>query len=311
MSFLVRVLRHPDGTNIVSGYYVDALNGARNSTPVQFEVQSAAVWGQYSQYTETSANSYFSSQAQSSGTAVPPLPMDAGRLVLAATNALILDTTLKASAAPGGEAAQVDIASQDIQITGNGEPALSGYLQISADSLDALGAGSLLIGGTRTTTSSGVTIDAIANSVVVSNDVSDPLTGPEIILVTTTASTATDPNAVNGLRIDSGSVIAASGSLNSAASNVTINGNGALVRVSNGGAISFSRTGLSTTAAPGLLTVGAGAVLSGGQSLTLDSSDTLNFDPSASFSGTSITVDAGTITSPMRPAPPPRRCRAS
>ncbi len=37
-------------------------------------------------------------------------------------------------------------------------------------------------------------------------------------------------------------------------------------------------------------------MLSGGQSLTLDSSDTLNFDPAASFSGTSITVDAGTIT---------------
>ncbi len=151
-----------------------------------------------------------------------------------------------------------------------------------------------MIGGTRTTTSSGITIDAIANSVVVSNDASDPLTGPEIILVTTTASTATDPNAANGLRIDGGSVIAASGSLNSPAANVTIDGNGALVRVSNGGAFSFTRTGLSTTN-PGLLSVGAGAVLSGGQSLTLDSSDTLTFDPTASFSGTSITVDAGAI----------------
>ncbi len=45
-----------------------------------------------------------------------------------------------------------------------------------------------------------------------------------------------------------------------------------------------------------MLTVGAGAVLSGGQSLMLDSSDALNFDPAASFSGTSITVDAGAIT---------------
>ncbi len=70
----------PDGTNIVSGYYVDALNGARSATPVQFEVQSAAVWGQYSQYNETSANSYFVTQAQNNGTAVPPLPIDAGRL---------------------------------------------------------------------------------------------------------------------------------------------------------------------------------------------------------------------------------------
>src|SRR6202000_3189898 len=43
----------PDCTNIVSEYYVDALNGARSATPVQFEVQSAATWQQYSQYTFT------------------------------------------------------------------------------------------------------------------------------------------------------------------------------------------------------------------------------------------------------------------
>ncbi len=48
-------------------------------------------------------------------------------------------------AAPGGAPAEIDIASQDIQITGNGETALAGYLQISADQLDGLDAGSLLI----------------------------------------------------------------------------------------------------------------------------------------------------------------------
>ncbi len=34
----------PDGTYLVSRYYVDALNGARSATQLQFEVQSAAVW---------------------------------------------------------------------------------------------------------------------------------------------------------------------------------------------------------------------------------------------------------------------------
>ncbi len=231
----------PDGTQLVSGYYVDGLNGARSSTVSQFEVQSASVWQQYSQYTLSSANAFFPAQAISAGNAIPPLPMDAGQLVLAAANSLILNGTLKAAAATGGLAAQVDIASQDIQITGSGTQALTGYLQLSADSLDALGAGSLLIGGTRTQTASGITIDAIANSVVVSNDAGNPLTGPEIILVTKTDTTGTDPiNAPNGLRIDGGSVITASGSFNSAASNVTISGDGALVRVSNGGAFTFT-----------------------------------------------------------------------
>src|SRR5262249_12917463 len=134
-----------DGTQIVSGYYVDALNGARGATPVSFEVQSAATWQQYSQYTLSSANSFFPAHPAAGRTVMPRVPIDAGQLVLAATSNLTLGATLQ-SAAAGGAAAQVDIASQDIQITGNGEQALTGYLQLSAASLDALGAGSLLIG---------------------------------------------------------------------------------------------------------------------------------------------------------------------
>ena len=120
----------PDGTHLVSGYYVDALTGARSAIPVQFQVQSAAVWGQYSQYTRASANTYFATQAaeQWHGDATaadgrrPP--------ALAATANLFLDTTLEAAAAPGGLPAEVDIASQDIEIVGQGEQALAGYLQL-------------------------------------------------------------------------------------------------------------------------------------------------------------------------------------
>ncbi|GGF32203.1 hypothetical protein GCM10011611_42980 [Aliidongia dinghuensis] len=285
-----------DGTHLVSGYYVDGLSGATRSTVSQFEVQSAAVWQQYSAYSLTSANTFFPTLAANAGHVVPPLPIDAGRLVLAATNSLVLQTTLQAAAAAGGAAAEVDIAAQDIQIVGSGEPALAGYLQLSADGLDALGAGSLLIGGTRTPTTTGVTMNALADSVVVSNDATNPLTGPEIILVTKTDPTGTDPNAANGLRIDGGSIVTASGSLGGPAGVAgTTSGDGATVRVSNGGAFTFTRTNLPTTS-QALLTVGAGAVLAGGQNLTLDSSGTLHFDPAASFSGHSITVDAGAIT---------------
>src|SRR5579883_692334 len=160
----------PDGSDIVEGYFVDGLTGARSAQTTSFLVQSAKVWGQYSQYTITNANTYFASQAAEAGRAVPQLPDDAGQLALAATNALILGATLETQAAAGGQGALVDIASRDIEITGNGVAALPGYLQISADALDALGASSLLIGGTRSQTSTGETINATANSVVVSND---------------------------------------------------------------------------------------------------------------------------------------------
>jgi filamentous hemagglutinin family protein len=297
----------PDGTEVVAGYLGNAFDGSRSATPTLFDVQSGAVWQQYSQYTLTSANSFFPALAMSAGNVAPQLPMDAGHLVLAATTGLTLGSTLNAAPAPGGAPAEVDIASQDIQIVGNGEVALPGYLQISADQLDALGAGSLLLGGTRTQTASGITIDAIANSVVVSNDAADPLSGPEIMLVTKTDPTSTDPNAVNGLRIDSGSVIAANGTYpaakdvaitigqnaDSTTSTPAISGDGAFLSVTNGGDAVVTRE---DTTGTGLLTVDAGATLTGGQALTLDSSGNLSFNPSANLSGNVIAVDAAAIT---------------
>jgi filamentous hemagglutinin family protein len=301
----------PDGTDVVAGYMGNALDGSRSAIPTLFDVQSGAVWQQYSQYTLTSANSFFPALAANAGNVAPQLPMDAGHLVIAATTGLSLDTTLNAAPAAGGAPAEVDIASQDIQIVGNGETALPGYLQISADQLDALGAGSLLLGGTRTQTTGGLTIDAIANSVVVSNDAADPLSGPEIMLVTKTDPTNTDPNAANGLRIDSGSVITASGSYpaakdvpitigqnaDSTTGALAISGDGAFLSVTDGADAVVTRVNTSPADTnAGLLTVGAGAVLSGGAALTLDSSGNLTFDPAASLSGNVIAVDASAIT---------------
>ncbi|MDS0863060.1 hypothetical protein NUV25_35750, partial [Burkholderia pseudomultivorans] len=137
----------PDGTVVTSGYFADALTGSRSATPTLFNVQSGPVWQQYSQYMLKGANDFFTAQAAKNGNVAPPLPMDGGQLVLAATKALALGATLNTTAATGGAPAEVDIASQDIQVTGNGTPALAGYLQISGDALDSLNAGSLLIGG--------------------------------------------------------------------------------------------------------------------------------------------------------------------
>ncbi|WP_155741132.1 filamentous hemagglutinin N-terminal domain-containing protein, partial [Burkholderia pseudomultivorans] len=284
----------PDGTVVTSGYFADALTGSRSATPTLFNVQSGPVWQQYSQYTLTSANRFFPALATSKGNVTPPLPMDGGQLVLAATKALALGATLNTAAATGGAPAEVDIASQDIQVTGNGTPALAGYLQISGDALDSLNAGSLLIGGTRTSTTKGVTITPIANSVVVSNDGNTSLKGPEILLVTKADASGTDPNAANGLRVDAGASITAEGDYPAAKDQpIAITGDGALLRVSNGAMAPLTRTG---GTGAGLLTVGVGATLAGGQALTLDSSGNLKVDPSAVLSAKAITADGSAIT---------------
>ncbi|MGK8779941.1 filamentous hemagglutinin family protein [Burkholderia cenocepacia] len=284
----------PDGTVVTSGYFADALTGSRSATPTLFNVQSGPVWQQYSQYMLKGANDFFTAQAAKNVNVTPPLPMDGGQLVLAATKALALGATLNTRAATGGAPAEVDIASQDIQVTGNGTPALEGYLQISGDALDSLNAGSLLIGGTRTSTTKGVTITPIANSVVVSNDGNTSLKGPEILLVTKTDASGTDPNAANGLRVDAGASITAEGDYPAAKDQpIAITGDGALLRVSNGAMAPLMRTG---GTGAGLLTVGAGATLAGGQALTLDSSGNLKVDPSAVLSAKAITADGSAIT---------------
>jgi hypothetical protein len=323
----------PDGTQLVTGYWSDALSGARSATPTLFNVQSGATWQQYSQYTLTRGDDFFATQAASKGNVTPALSRDAGQLVLAASQALSLGAKLNTAAADGGAPAQVDIASQDIQIVGQGETARSGYLQINAIDLDALGAGSLLIGGTRTQTTDGISIEAIANSVVVSNDAAHPLTGPEVILVTktvgdtaasgsgssgssgsttggTSSAGTTDPNAAVGLLIDNGSVITATGSYPTSKDvpifigkapdkngNGAVSGDGALLMISNGAPVTVSRVNATAAADnEGLLTVGAGASLSGGQFLLLDSSGDVRFDPTASFSGKTIAVGSSLIT---------------
>ncbi|WP_240922335.1 filamentous hemagglutinin N-terminal domain-containing protein [Burkholderia cepacia] len=284
----------PDGTVMAAGYFADAVTGGRSATPTLFNVQSGATWQQYSQYTLKGANDFFTAQAAKQGNVTPPLPVDGGQLVLAATKALTLGATLNAAAGPGGAPAEVDIASQDIQITGSGSAALPGYLQIGGEALDSLGAGSLLIGGTRAATTKGVTITPIANSVVVSNDGNSSLKGPEILFVTKTVASGTDPSAANGLRVDAGASITAAGDYPAAKDQpITIAGDGALLRVSNGAMAPLTRTGGTGT---GLLTVGAGATLSGGQALMLDSSGNLKVDPSAVLSGKAITVDGSAIT---------------
>lgn len=284
----------PDGTVMAAGYFADAVTGGRSATPTLFNVQSGATWQQYSQYTLKGANAFFTAQAAKQGNVTPPLPVDGGQLVLAATKALTLGATLNAAAGIGGAPAEVDVASQDIQITGNGSAALPGYLQIGGDALDSLNAGSLLIGGTRAGTTKGVTITPIANSVVVSNDANSSLKGPEILLVTKTDASGTDPNAANGLRVDAGASIVAAGDYPAAKDQpITIAGDGALLRVSNGAMAPLTRTGGTGT---GLLTVGAGATLSGGQALMLDSSGNLKVDPSAVLSAKAITADGSAIT---------------
>src|SRR5258708_9033057 len=70
-----------DGRILAPGYFVNALTGQSTSTIHPVLVPTASVWGQYSQYTLTIANSFFPGYAASQNYVVPFLPMDAGHLI--------------------------------------------------------------------------------------------------------------------------------------------------------------------------------------------------------------------------------------
>ncbi|PXV60283.1 filamentous hemagglutinin family N-terminal domain-containing protein [Dyella jiangningensis] len=289
-----------DGTLSVNGYFADALTGARGARNTTFLLQSESVWQQYSQYRLTDADTFFSSLATKAGQIAPPAVADAGRVALAATQSLNLGTTLTATPAAGGRGSLVDISDKAIEIVDAGQAGTDGYLTLSVDGLNALGAGSLLIGGSRQFTGSGYQVSVSADSVVLANDAAHPLQGPEVLLA---ADGNGNPGA-QGVVLQGGSALAATGSGNGtgsiplifgqvagtdAAGNAlaAVKGDGALLRVSQNGTAAVVRNNTSA-AGVGQLVIGAGARVDGGSALTLDASGATSVDPTAALSAQAI-----------------------
>ncbi|MDR6644712.1 filamentous hemagglutinin family protein [Luteibacter sp. 1214] len=297
-----RSVTMPDGTDVVSGYFTDTLTGARDARASSFLVQSAATWGQYSEYTVTSADTFFADKAARAGDVAPRLGADAGRLTLAASSELSLGATLDAAPAMGGRGSQVDIAGEAIQVLGQGQAALDGYLHISADELSTLGAGSLLIGGKRESTADGDRVSVLADHVVLSNDAAHPLTGSEIILV------ARGNGAVT---LGDGSLLRATATADASSAPLLIgqqaadgaigvSGDGALLRVSGLDAAPISRANITGLDGPagtpgGDLVIGSGASIVSANSLSMDATGLTQLATDAGLSAHAIDVTAGRI----------------
>ncbi|MCC8539489.1 filamentous hemagglutinin family protein [Xanthomonas axonopodis pv. poinsettiicola] len=282
----------PDGSAVVAGHFVDTLSGTRSARSQLFEVQSAATWGQYSEYTSTSATAFFGSRP-----GVTQLPRDGGQLILAAGDRLDLGATLSTAAAGGGNAAQVDIAARALQVLGAGQAAASGYVGIEAGALNALNAGSLLLGGVREQTADGTRVHVSAQTVRVSNTADSALRAPELLL------TAAGSTQDGGVRIDAGSVLQAQGGSGTRAGAPLLfgsaggeSGDGALLRLSSVGAASVQRANVPDAAqSQAMLQIGDGARLDGGAALTLDSTGASAIAAGAVLRGERIDASAGEV----------------
>jgi filamentous hemagglutinin family protein len=315
-----RSLTLADGTVLMAGRLGNSLDGSAASQASNFRVMSGAVVRKYSEYNEADANSFFSSDAyrlaqyRLTGLDVvaPRMPMDGGSVVFKALTDLTLDGQLKSVAADGGRAGLVDITATNIAVIGAGQDrsSLAGYLIIDAARLSSFGAASLLIGGVRTSTSAGLGVEVSTSSIVVRNDASSALVGPEIILAS-----------IDNISIGEGSVLRAEGSVTGGSGNLIMkpqiaaspanNGTpddpsddhtatpasdyGALIRLSNGDIANVVRTNVDNASPHGNVAIAAGAVLSGGKALLIDATRTATLVGSAQVSAADITLSGSSI----------------
>jgi filamentous hemagglutinin family protein len=274
-----------DGASIVSGYISNGLNSSRTGQTVlsRFEVASQTVVKARAQYDSYSANTFFKEASSTQR-----LPEDSGRLVLEATQGMVLQGSVISQALTRGRGGWVDISSPvDILIAGSNVEGGGNTLVLNASDLDTFGAESLLIGGVRS--ADGTVVSVQTNSLTVDN-AGTALTGQDIVFVANQSLTL-----AAGADIESaGSVSGQFESLVLGNSLVAGSGDGLLLRVSSDSTAQISRAGVSASSVP-TLTINAGVKLVGTR-MILDSTHATLLDPTATLRGDSVSLNSGQIS---------------
>ncbi|QJE97910.1 filamentous haemagglutinin family protein [Luteolibacter luteus] len=284
-------LELPGGASVVNGYRYNSLDGDRSAPQVstRFEVASSKVVRQRAQYFDFLANTFIKQSAATLNAPVPVLPTDSGYLRFQATQSMELAGAVASKSISGGRGAAIDISTQlDTLISHGGSSGSAGAITLDATALNAFGAESLLIGGTRSRNSDGSsTVTVSSGKITVDND-GAPLAADDLILV-----------AKNELVLAPGAELASTGTTKSNADTLKVVGDGALVRVSGNPAASVLRSGNTSSVTP-LLTVGAGASIRGG-SIILDSTSRLSLDSTATLAANAYTFGAGRVSVMLNP----------
>ena len=264
-----------DGVRIASGYLTDSRSGApRDASWKGFEVLTGAQVHARSELVATHASDFFESGNNR--------PMDAGQIVIATTGAgaasLNLNGNFVTAAGSGGRGAAVDISARKLAIVSGVSAGLDPAATVlQVDTLNAMGASSLLLGGTRSVEGSTTTLQVGATETTLANGAGNSLRAPEVILAATETVT-----------LKSGSSIKADGE-DMGSGTITTAGMGALVRVASSNA-TFVRTGN-----PGNTQGTLRSEVVGGVGSTLVSSNAIALDATAenSFKGTSTFSKTG------------------
>ncbi|MCA3133744.1 MAG: filamentous hemagglutinin family protein [Rhodocyclaceae bacterium] len=283
-------VRLADGAQVVEGFHASiAADGSslRAARSEAFEVASSAVVRNRAEYSTTLASRFFS------GAAGAQLPGDAGRLSISVTENLRLAGVFLSDFVPGRRGAEVDLVAPRLAVVAGGATAPAGFVGVDAGQLNRLGAASLLLGGTRSSTSAGTALLAGGGSpgsvVRVDLGAGTALEAPELMLAATGEVVV---GAQSRLGTRSGPGVSDSPLL--------LQGDGALLRAATGPGRAVVRDAVQRVA--GTITVEAGASVTGQGSLLLDATLDTRVLSGTTLAAPEVALSAGQVS--VGEAPP-------
>jgi filamentous hemagglutinin family protein len=274
-----------NGAVVVPGVSTTLGSGLQTGAVSGFAVQPGSYAYQLAEYHLTSADKYLPGRAAELGLAVPRLPQDAGALVIGGQGALKLDGSFVSAPATAGRKSLVDITADNLSIVQSLDE-FATVTEITAGNLANLGAGSLLLGGTRTAGATGTTLNAQARTVLI--DAGVTLDIPELILI-----------AKDSVQIAGGVQLSSSGTVTGVGTHYLTNGDSARVLVSNahGSDISAQYSPGALQGQQGVVSVDSGATIAASGSIVLDGARDLllngTLDPA---SGATLSLGASAIS---------------
>jgi len=275
------------------GATVGSAGGALSSAPATFEVINREQALRYSEIKTTTFDDLLNAKAARQGVAPARRAVDAGTLNIAAQK-INLEGDLAFGRLSGGRGGELNISSSKIQVGGalsEAQVAAKDTLLLNVAQLNRTGVDSLLVGGQRAKQAADGSrlIDVKASEVTLANDAGTPLTLGDVILAGTSK-----------VAVQTGAVLSAPDSGNAVSSaaikaeNSTVQGDGALVRVSSDTQVETRRLGTQNEVKTGDVSVGSGAVLKGG-TVVVEGTRSTTLDKASSLQAKNLTLGADRV----------------
>jgi filamentous hemagglutinin len=270
------VLPYAQGGSVLAGRRVFADGHEGDSRTSGFVIRTQTDIAKLARYDIYRANTF------ATGFAGQLLPRDAGATRVEAGLNLELGGSIRSAGAAGGRGSTVEITGEQLAVVADRDDntADEGALLLDADGLNALGAESLILGGTRSFGADGATLTVSSRQIEV--DEGAKIKGAEVILAAT-----------DSLRVEQGASVSGEGASGAQLTDLTVHGDGALLRVSSAGQGEFLRT--DSSGASGVLQIDAGATIGAAGSTLLSGAQNVSFNGALDMDGGSLALDTGRI----------------